>query len=134
MNLSFQYALIIVLINAGIKRIIDLVNLSEDEGLKIKNFGRKSLNEVKEAMKSFGLSFGMNIKESDIKRLLEGKDREGYMKHQCGRKKLNRAPAHRRSLLRNQVMSLITYGHLVTTKVRAQEVRRFAEKLVTLGA
>lgn len=65
------------LINAGIKRIIDLVNLSEDEGLKIKNFGRKSLNEVKEAMKSFGLSFGMNIKEADIKRLLEGKDREG---------------------------------------------------------
>lgn len=65
------------LINAGIKRVIDLVNLSEDEGLKIKNFGRKSLNEVKESMKSFGLSFGMNIKEADIKRLLEGKDREG---------------------------------------------------------
>ncbi len=64
------------LINAGIKRIIDLVNLSEDEGLKIKNFGRKSLNEVKDGMKSFGLSFGMNIKESDIKKLLEAKDKE----------------------------------------------------------
>lgn len=62
------------LINAGIKRIIDLVNLSEDEGLKIKNFGRKSLNEVKDSMKSFGLSFGMNIKEADIKKLLEQKD------------------------------------------------------------
>jgi DNA-directed RNA polymerase subunit alpha len=58
------------LINAGIKRIIDLVNLSEDEGLKIKNFGRKSLNEVKESMKAFGLSFDMNIKESDIKKIL----------------------------------------------------------------
>lgn len=56
------------LINAGVKRIIELVNLSEDEGLKIKNFGRKSLNEVKESMKSFGLSFGMNIKESDLKK------------------------------------------------------------------
>lgn len=55
------------LINAGVKRIIDLVNLSEDEGLKIKNFGRKSLNEVKESMKAFGLGFGMNIKESDLK-------------------------------------------------------------------
>lgn len=55
------------------------------------------------------------------------------MKHQNGRKKLNRAPAHRRSLLRNQVMCLIENGHLVTTKVRAQEVRRFAEKLVTLA-
>ncbi|MBA2306568.1 DNA-directed RNA polymerase subunit alpha [Candidatus Dependentiae bacterium] len=64
------------LISSGIKRVIDLVNLSEEEGLKIKNFGRKSLNEVKDAMKSFGLSFGMNIKESSIKRLLEGKDKE----------------------------------------------------------
>ncbi len=53
------------LINAGIKRIIDLVNLSEDEALKIKNFGRKSLSEVKESMKAFGLSFGMNIKENE---------------------------------------------------------------------
>ena len=32
-------------------------------------------SEVKDAMKSFGLSFGMNIKESDIKRLLESKDK-----------------------------------------------------------
>ncbi len=63
------------LVNAGIKRIIDLVNLSEDEGLKIKNFGRKSLNEVKDAMKAFGLSFGMDIKESDLKKLLKEKDK-----------------------------------------------------------
>lgn len=56
------------LINAGIKRILDLVNLSEDEALKIKNFGRKSLSEVKESMKAFGLSFGMNIKESYLKK------------------------------------------------------------------
>jgi DNA-directed RNA polymerase subunit alpha len=56
------------LVNAGIKRIIDLVNLSEDEVLKIKNFGTKSFEEVKEGMKSFGLSFGMNIKESSLKR------------------------------------------------------------------
>ena len=55
------------------------------------------------------------------------------MIHQSGRKKLNRAPAHRRSMLRNQVMTLITYGHLVTTKVRIKEVRRIAEKLVTLA-
>ncbi len=64
------------LINSNIKRVIDLVNLSEDEGLKIKNFGRKSLNEVKDSMKSFGLSFGMNIKESDVKKALENKEKE----------------------------------------------------------
>lgn len=59
------------LINAGIKRILDLVNLTEDEVLKIKNFGRKSLGEVKESMKAFGLSFGMNIKESQVKKAIK---------------------------------------------------------------
>lgn len=60
------------LINAGIKRVIDLVNLPEEEALKIKNFGRKSLNEVKDSMKSFDLSFGMNINEEAVKRALGG--------------------------------------------------------------
>ncbi len=55
------------------------------------------------------------------------------MNHQNGRKKLNLNPAHRRSLLRNQAMILIEHGSLVTTKARAKEVRRFAEKLVTLA-
>jgi large subunit ribosomal protein L17 len=55
------------------------------------------------------------------------------MKHQNGRKKLNCKGSHRRSLLRNQVIHLITYGHLVTTKTRVKEVRRFAERLVTLA-
>jgi len=59
------------LLNAGIKRIIDLVNVAEDELLGIKNFGRKSLNEVKDSMKAFGISFGMNISEDDVKRAIE---------------------------------------------------------------
>ncbi|MGE0207188.1 MAG: DNA-directed RNA polymerase subunit alpha [Candidatus Babeliales bacterium] len=59
------------LISADKKRIIDLVNLTEDEGLRIKNFGRKSLNEVKESLKAFGLSLGMNIAEEDVKRLVK---------------------------------------------------------------
>lgn len=64
------------LVNAGIKRVVDLVNYSEDEALKIKNFGRKSLDEVKESLKAFGLSFGMNIKESDLKKLAKVADEE----------------------------------------------------------
>ncbi len=59
------------LINAGIKRILDLVNLSEDDVLKIKNFGRKSFDEVKEGMKSFGLSFSMNAKEAELRKLID---------------------------------------------------------------
>jgi DNA-directed RNA polymerase subunit alpha len=61
------------LINADIKRILDLVNLSDEDSLKIKNFGRKSLNEVKDSMRAFGLSFGMDIKEADVQRALKGK-------------------------------------------------------------
>lgn len=62
------------LINAGINRVIELVNLSEDDLLKIKNFGRKSLNEVKDSVKAFGLHFGMNAREEDIKALLTSED------------------------------------------------------------
>jgi len=55
------------------------------------------------------------------------------MKHQCGRKKLNMSAAHRRAMLRNQAILFIMEGTLVSTKVRVKEVRRFAEKLVTLA-
>lgn len=61
------------LLNANVHRVIDLVNLPEDALLKIKNFGRKSLNEVRASMKAFGLSFGMNIKEEDVKKILESR-------------------------------------------------------------
>lgn len=63
------------LVGAGIKRVIDLVNLTEDDVLKIKNFGRKSLREVKEILSAFGLYLGMNVKELDLKKAL--KDQEG---------------------------------------------------------
>jgi DNA-directed RNA polymerase subunit alpha len=66
------------LIGAGIKRVIDLVNLSEEDTLKIKNFGRKSLREVKEILNAFGLRLGMNVKELDLKKVL--KEREDRLK------------------------------------------------------
>lgn len=55
------------------------------------------------------------------------------MNHQNGRKKLNLSAPHRRALLRNQAISLILNGSLVTTKVRVKEVRKLAEKLVTIA-
>lgn len=59
------------LINADIRRVIDLVNFTEDEGLKIKNFGRKSLDEVKEVLRSLGLRLGMDIKEEVVVKALQ---------------------------------------------------------------
>ena len=55
------------------------------------------------------------------------------MQHQKDRKKLNMSQKHRRAFLRNQVISFIENGTLKTTKVRAKEVRRLAEKMVTLA-
>jgi DNA-directed RNA polymerase subunit alpha len=47
--------------NAGILRIGELVQKTEAEMLKTKNFGRKSLNEIKEILAEMGLTLGMNI-------------------------------------------------------------------------
>jgi DNA-directed RNA polymerase subunit alpha len=47
--------------NAGIKYIGELVQKTEGEMLKTKNFGRKSLNEIKEILREMGLDFGMHI-------------------------------------------------------------------------
>ncbi len=55
------------------------------------------------------------------------------MRHRKSRGKLNLKPAHRRSLLRNQVIHLITYGSLKTTKAQARQVQQLAEKVVTIA-
>jgi DNA-directed RNA polymerase subunit alpha len=47
--------------NADIKFIGELVQRSESEMLKTKNFGRKSLNEIKEILAGLGLEFGMRL-------------------------------------------------------------------------
>ena len=54
--------------NANIKTIGELVGKTEAEMLKTKNFGRKSLNEIKEILSTMGLSLGMKI---DDKRRLQ---------------------------------------------------------------
>ncbi len=51
--------------NAGIKYIGELVQKSEAEMLKTKNFGRKSLNEIKEILTEMGLGFGLKIDNFD---------------------------------------------------------------------
>ncbi len=50
--------------NANIRTIRELVQKTEGEMLKTKNFGRKSLNEIKEILASMGLSLGMRLDQS----------------------------------------------------------------------
>ncbi len=49
--------------NANIQTIAELIQKTEAEMLKTKNFGRKSLNEIKEILAQMGLSLGMKIDE-----------------------------------------------------------------------
>jgi len=56
--------------NASIRTIADLVQKTEHEMLKTKNFGRKSLNEIKEILHSMGLRLGMRIDLNALNREL----------------------------------------------------------------
>ena len=48
-------------------------------------------------------------------------------------RKLGRTADQRKALLRNQVTNLLWYGRIETTEARAKEVRRAAERLITLA-
>jgi DNA-directed RNA polymerase subunit alpha len=49
--------------NANIRSIRDLVQRSEREMLATRNFGKKSLNEIKDILHGMGLDFGMSFDE-----------------------------------------------------------------------
>jgi DNA-directed RNA polymerase subunit alpha len=53
--------------NAGIRTIRDLVQRTEKDMLETKNFGRKSLNEIKDILRPMGLSLGMEIEPVEVK-------------------------------------------------------------------
>jgi DNA-directed RNA polymerase subunit alpha len=65
--------------NAGIKLIGELVSRSEAEMLKTQNFGRKSLNEIKDILADMGLTLGMKLDgfpDPEIMRRLRGERKE----------------------------------------------------------
>lgn len=53
------------------------------------------------------------------------------MKHRIGFNALSRTTSQRKSLKRNMVTSLFRYERIETTKAKALEVRKFAEKMIT---
>ncbi|MBW2061683.1 MAG: DNA-directed RNA polymerase subunit alpha [Deltaproteobacteria bacterium] len=65
--------------NADIHLIGELVQKSDQEMLKTKNFGRKSLNEIKEILSQMGLSLGLKVENfpsrEEIKRMKEMKEK-----------------------------------------------------------
>lgn len=51
--------------NAGIRTIRDLVQKTEKDMLETKNFGRKSLNEIRDILRPMGLSLGMQLEPAE---------------------------------------------------------------------
>ena len=55
------------------------------------------------------------------------------MKHNIKNKKLNKTSSHRKAMFMNMSNSLIKHEQITTTLAKAKELRRFIEKIVTLG-
>jgi large subunit ribosomal protein L17 len=55
------------------------------------------------------------------------------MNHRAGFNPLSRTAAHQRAMSRNMVTSLLRYERITTTKAKAKEVRKAAEKIITRG-
>jgi len=55
------------------------------------------------------------------------------MRHAIAHRKLGRNPGHRKALLRNMMNALVRSERIETTIAKAKEVRRLADRLITLG-
>ncbi len=55
------------------------------------------------------------------------------MRHAVFGRRLGRTSAHRLAMRRNMVQSLIEHGEIRTTLIKAKEIRRFAERVLSLG-
>ena len=55
------------------------------------------------------------------------------MRHHVHARKIGRSPSHRVAMYRNLVTSLLEHERIETTDTKAKEVRRLAERMITLG-
>ena len=55
------------------------------------------------------------------------------MRHQKAGKKLNRTGSHRNAMFRNMVTSLFEHGRIRTTDAKVKELRRWADRMITLA-
>ena len=128
--------------NDNIVYIGDLVQKSEQEMLRTPNFGRKSLNEIKEVLASMGLSLGMTrvgLAAGEYRGPGQAAGRavlKGIavtMRHGVAGRKLGVTSSHRQAMFRNMARALLKHEQITTTLPKAKELRPVAEKLITLG-
>ncbi len=62
--------------NANIQTLAELVQKTDSEMLKTRNFGRKSLNEIKEILEDMGLHLGMKVEEEDLRQISQAQKKK----------------------------------------------------------
>ena len=115
--------------NANLTTVGELAMKSEHEMLKYRNFGKKSLNEIKAKMEQLGLALGMNIDQ----RLIDQEKLKFIMRHRVQKHSLGVSKSHRASLMGNLCSQLIIHGRIKTTQAKAKALRPFAEKVFTMA-
>ena len=55
------------------------------------------------------------------------------MRHRKTGRKLSRSSSHRQAMLRNMATSLLEHERIETTDAKAKELKRFADRMITLG-
>lgn len=55
------------------------------------------------------------------------------MRHRTGYRKLNRTHSHRKAMFSNMVVALLMHEQIKTTLPKAKELRRFADRMISLG-
>jgi len=55
------------------------------------------------------------------------------MRHRHGYRKLNRTASHRKAMFANMTVSLLNHEQIKTTLPKAKELRRYADRMITLG-
>ena len=55
------------------------------------------------------------------------------MRHGKAGRKLGRTKSHREAMLRNMITSFLKYEKITTTDAKAKELRKVADKMITLG-
>jgi len=55
------------------------------------------------------------------------------MRHRNGARKLNRTSSHRQAMFSNMAVSLVTHEQINTTLPKAKDLRRIADKMISLG-
>ena len=121
----------------NIVKVGQLLQLKDDDLLRMRNFGKKSLDEMKERLRMRG--FIVPETESDglddgaRGRAVRRRGERPDVAHRIGGRKLSRKQGPRLALYKNLTVSVLRYERVQTTEAKAKEIRGRVERMITLA-